>query len=232
MLYPTSDIFAPKTMRMFTDRKVTLVIVFLIVVSITAYMLLVVIPRQVAQQTYDGAKKIGKDIANVFNVTPEITVNNTIVLQQQTPILELATVSQKFQHRYDWTNTWLGSTKKIMIAGTFEAKAGFDLKEKFSINIDQNKAVITLPKPKLLSLEPQNDVTFSDEHGVWNWVIAEDRAKAMNAFTQDARRYSEQAPFVDHARLEMESKLREILALHELQVEIRYAGGGKVIGDQ
>jgi uncharacterized protein DUF4230 len=208
---------------MLTDRKLVLVIVSCIVVSVTAYMLLVFIPSRIAQQTYDGAKQIGRDIANVFQVTPEIKVNNTVVLQQQTPILELATVSQKFQHRYDWINTWLGSTKKINITGTFEAKAGFDLNQKFSIEIDANNAIVTLPKPKLLSLEPQNDVTFTDENGAWNWVDAEDRSKAMNAFTRDARRYGEQAKFVEQARREMETKLREILLLHEKHVEIRYA---------
>ena len=139
---------------MFTNRKLFLITVFLIVVSLTAYLLLVYIPARVAQQTYDGAKQIGRDIADVFKITPEITVNNTVVLQQQTPILELATVSQKFRHHYDWTNTWLGSTKKINIQGTFEAKAGFDLNEKFSVDISANRAIVTLPQPKILSMEP------------------------------------------------------------------------------
>ncbi|HEX6225839.1 MAG TPA: DUF4230 domain-containing protein [Chryseolinea sp.] len=208
---------------MFTDRKLVLIVISLIVVTVTAYMLFVFIPARIAQQTYDGAKQIGQDIANAFNVTPQIKVNNTIILQQQTPILELATVSQKFEHRYGWVNTWLGSTKKIDIRGTFEAKAGFDLNQKFSIDIEGNNATVTLPKPKLLSIEPQNDVTFRDENGVWNWVDAEDRAKAMNAFTRDARRYGEQGKLIEQARLEMETKLREILLLHEKHVEIRYA---------
>lgn len=210
---------------MFTNRKLTLIIVFLIVVSITAYMLLVYIPSRIAQQSYDGAKQIGRDIANIFNVTPQVTVNNTVVLQQETAILELSTVSQKFKHDYDWTNTWLGSTKKITISGSFEAKAGFDLHQNLYINIDDNNATVTLPEPKLLSIEPMGDVTFFDEHGVWNWVNAEDRAKAMNAFTTDARKYGEQAKFVAHARLEMENKLREIFSRHGMPVEIKYEGG-------
>jgi hypothetical protein len=213
---------------MFTNRKLVLLIIFLIVLSITVYTLLVVVPARVAQQSYEGAKQIGKDIADVFQVTPEITVNNTIVLQQQTPILEFATVSQKFQHHYDWTNTWLGSTKKIDISGTFEAKAGFDLNRKFSIEIDRNKAIVTLPPPKLLSIEPLGNVSFTDEHGVWNWVNADDRAKAMNAFTKDARRYAQQAQFVEQARREMETKLKEILLLHEKRVEIRYGNGERI----
>lgn len=214
---------------MFTDRKLFVVSVFLIIVSITAYVLLVFIPSRIAEQTYDGARQIGRDIANIFRVTPEITVNNTVILQQQTPILELATVSQKFKHDYDWTNTWLGSTKKINISGTFEAKAGFDLHQKFSVQIDYNKAIVTLPHPKLLSLEPSGDVRFADENGVWNWVNAEDRSKAMNAFTQDARKYGQQAQFVEQAKVEMEKKLKEIFLRHDKLVEFRYSTGERIL---
>jgi hypothetical protein len=208
---------------MFTNRKLFFATVFLIVISITAYVLLVYIPSKIAQQTYDGAKQIGQDIADIFRITPEITVNNTVVLQQQTPILELSTVSQKFRHHYDWTNTWLGSTKKINIQGTFEAKAGFDLNKKFSVDISSDRAIVTLPQPELLSMEPSGDVRFSDENGVWNWVDAADRSRAMNAFTKDARRYGQEARFIEQAKLEMENKLREIFSRHNMHVEFRYA---------
>ena len=213
---------------MFTSRKLILIIVFLIVTSATAYILLVYIPARVAQQTYDGARQIGRDIADAFRITPQITVNNTVVLQQQTPILELATVSQKFRHQYDWTNTWLGSTKKINIQGTFEDKAGFDLNQKFTVDINSNRAVVTLPQPKLLSLEPSGDVRFTDENGVWNWVDAADRSRAMNAFTRDARSYGEQGKFIAQAKTEMENKLKEIFSLHDMEVEFRYSGSQRL----
>jgi hypothetical protein len=207
---------------MFTDRKLFLLIISSIVISITAYVMLVFIPSKIAEKSYEGAKQIGEDIAKAFQVTPEITVNNTVVLQQQSAILELATVSQKFQHQYDWTNTWLGSTKKIHIVGTFEAKAGFDLNKRFSIEINDSKAIVTLPSPQLLSVESQGDVRFTDENGVWNWVDAVDRSKAMNAFTSDAKRYGTQAKFIADAKNEVEKKLREILAFHEKDIEIHY----------
>jgi hypothetical protein len=213
---------------MYNSRRLILFIILLIVICSTAYVMLVVIPSRLAQQSYEGAKQIGRDIAKIFHVTPEVTVHNTVVLQQQTPILELATLSQKFQHQYDWTNTWLGSTKKIKIVGTFEAKAGFDLRKKFSIQINDKKAVVTLPRPELLSIEFLGDASFSDENGVWNWVQPEDRAKAMNAFTRDARKYGEKGNFVRLAQQEMEKKLKEILLLHEMEVEIRYSDVEKI----
>ena|SRR5688572_7144477 len=207
---------------MFSSRKIILWIVLLFTLCIAAYVLLVYIPQRIAQQAYDGAKQIGKDISDAFQFTPEVRVNNTVVLQQQTPIFELATLSQKFRHEYEWVNTWLNSTKKIKITGTFEAKAGFDLHQHVRVDIIETHAIVTLPLPQLLSLEPAADYTFEDENGIWNWVDHEDRSKALNAFTQDARKYADQAGFISQAKEAVEERMKTIFESHGMSVEIRY----------
>jgi len=210
---------------MFSNRKIVLIIILIITFTVAAYWIVVVIPGRLAEKTYEGAKQIGRDFVRAFSFTPEVTVNNTVVLLQQSPVLELATVSQKFQHHYDWTNTWLGSTKKISIKGGFEAKVGFDLRKKFTIEINDDKAIVYLPPPELLSIQPLDDVTFRDESGVWNWVNMDDRSKAMNAFTGDARKYAARAGFVEAARESMVKQLTEILKSHGKTVEFRFEEG-------
>jgi len=205
---------------MFSNKKIVLVILLLIVLSASAYFMLVVIPAKVAQQTYDGARQIGKDIAGAFQLTPEVTVNNTIVLQQKTPVLELATIKQQFQHEYAWKNTWAGSTKKITIKGVFESKAGFDLQKRFSVALQEDRAIIVLPSPQVLSVELIGDVTFSDEHGIWNWVNQQDRANAIEAFQRDARTYARQADFIQLAKKKAEEKLSAIFKAHGKTAEI------------
>jgi hypothetical protein len=214
---------------MFSNRKIVLIIILLIAFSLTAYFIVVVIPARLAEKSYAAAKQLGQDFREAFHFTPQITVNNTVVLQQQTPILELATLSQKFQHRYEWTNTWMKSTKKIEITGTFEAKAGFDLQQKFAIVIDDTIATVSLPAPKLLSLESQNDVQFRDANGLWNWVDAADRSAAMNAYTGDARRYAAQAAFVAKAQEAFETRIREIMKLHGKHVIIQYTTTEQIV---
>src|SRR5690606_13373019 len=110
-----------------------------------------------------------------------------------------ALTAQSFRHEYDWTNTWMGSTKRITIKGSFEAKAGFDLDKNFQVDIDDDKAVVTISEPVLLSITPQSDLSFADEQGLWNWVSPEDRTKAINAFNADARRYAQDADFIAQA---------------------------------
>ena len=213
---------------MFGRARLILIIILFITVCVTAYVIVVVIPTQLAERSYEGAKQIGRDISKAFQFTPEITVNNTVVLQQQTPILELATLSQNFRHEYEWTNTRFGSTKKISIKGSFEAKAGFDLNKRFALEIYEDKALVFLPKPQLLSIESLNDIKFEDENGYWNWVDMNDRSKAINAFTSDARKYAQQAEFVTKAQQAMENKMREILKLHGKEMEIHYSESARI----
>lgn len=204
------------------SRNLKLLIAVIVLGTIAAYVVLVTIPSQLAQRSYEAAKTLGEDFRKAFQFTPEITVNNTIVLNQQTPVLELAVLSQNFEHRYSWENTWLGSTKQIAISGTFEAKAGFDLHQKFSITLKEDKAFVLLPEPKILSVESQGDIIYRDEHGIWNWIDPDDRTAATNAFINDARKYSEQSVFVQDAKSKMEERLKALLQPHVKAVVIQY----------
>ncbi len=205
------------------SRNLKLLIVVLIVGTIASYVILVVIPTQLAERGYEAARTLGEDFKKAFQFTPEITVNNTVVLNQQPPVLEMAVLAQNFEHRYSWTNTWLNSTKQIFISGTFEAKAGFDLNQKFSILLKDDKAIVVLSEPKILSVESQGDITYRDDNGVWNWISTDDRTRATNAFIQDARTYAAQAGFVKDAKEQMEKRLQLLLQPYANEVVIEYS---------
>lgn len=204
------------------SRNLKLIIALIVTGTIATYVVLVVIPSQMAERGYKAAKTLSEDFKKAFQFTPEITVNNTVVLNQQTPVLELAVLTQNFEHRYDWTNTWLNSTKQIAISGTFEAKAGFDLNKKFSITLKDDQALVELPEPTILSIESQGDIAYRDENGAWNWINTDDRTKATNAFIQDARTYATQAEFVQDAKEQMENRLRVLLQPYAKNVSIQY----------
>jgi hypothetical protein len=205
------------------SRNIKLFIILLIAATVAAYVLLVTIPTQMARRTYEGAKTLGDDFRRAFQFTPEVKVENTIVLNQQTPLLELSVLSQNFEHRYVWVNSWLGSTKKIFITGSFNAKAGFDLKEKFSITLRDDKAIVILPQPVVLSVESQGNIEYRDEQGIWNWVNLEDRTRATNAFILDARRYASKATFVQDAKKKMEEQVKVLLKPYAEEVQVNYS---------
>ena len=204
------------------SRNLKLLIALMIFATISAYILLVAIPSEMAKRSYEGAKILGEDFRKAFQFTPEVKVNNTIVLNQQASLLEVSVLSQNFEHRYVWQNSWLGSTKKIFITGTFNANVGFDLNKKFSITLRDDKAFITLPAPETLSVESRADIQYRDEQGIWNWVNIEDRTRATNAFISDARKYADKGSFVQDARKGMEERLKALLKPYAEEVVINY----------
>lgn len=205
------------------SRNLKLIIILIAIGTFASYIIAVVIPTQLAKRSYEAAKILGEDFRKAFQFTPEITVNNTIVLNQQSPVLELAVLNQNFEHRYTWTNSWLGSTKKIFISGTFDAKVGFDLNQKFSIRLEDDIAHVSLSEPAVLSLESKGDIEYRDEQGVWNWVNTTDRTLATNAFITDARKAATQKSLMEDARAQTETRLRELLKPYAKEVTIQYS---------
>ncbi len=204
------------------SRNLKLLIALIVIATAAAYVIFVTIPAKLARESYAGAKAIGEDLRKAFQFTPEVRVDNTVVLNQQTSVFELSVLQQNFEHRYTWENSWLRSTKKIFITGTFNAKVGFDLHQRFTVVLRGDKAIVTLPRPRTLSVESAGDITYRDEQGIWNWVSVDDRTRATNAFIQDARRYANQAHFVEDAKAEMDKRLRVLLQPYVAEVEIHY----------
>jgi hypothetical protein len=203
-------------------RSLKLLIILIATGTLAAFVLFVIIPERLARKSYEAAKMLGEDFKKAFQFTPEVQVANTVVLNQQASVLELAVLTQNFQHQYAYTNTWMGSTKKIDISGSFVAKVGFDLNEKFKITIHEKTATISLPEPQLLSIELQPDITYRDENGLWNWVSTDDRTSATNAFIKDAKSYAQQAEFIKDAHTRAEAQIRKVLAPHVDEVVFEY----------
>ena len=214
------------------SRNLKLLIALVIIATISAYIIFVTIPTELARRSYEGARSLGDDIRKALHFTPEIRVNNTVVLNQQTSHLELSVLQQDFEHRYVWENSWLGSTKKIFITGRFSAKAGFDLHKKFVITLRDDKAFVTLPPPQILSVESYGGITYRDEQGIWNWVSVDDRTRATNAFIADARRSAAGAGFVDDAEVRIEEQLKMLLKPYAEEVVVNYTLESPLRGDK
>ena len=121
--------------------------------GVTAYYMVVKAPADLARRTAEG-------IREVFDFTPRVTLNETVLIAENTPILEVATVSRSLLIRHRWSHTWLGSTKTLELHGSFTAKAGFDLREPFAIDIRRSplRVVARMPAPKLLSVQMTSEL--------------------------------------------------------------------------
>jgi len=144
--------------------------------------------RAAAEPAVELAKRIADGISRRLQFRPEVRIDQVTVLERETPVLELATVRREFAHDYEWEHQWLGSTKRLHLRGTFAAKAGYDLNEKFYFEINSNdlQVELGLPEPRVLGVE-MIAYRAEEEEGYWNKLSAEEREQAVNALLASAR---------------------------------------------
>lgn len=174
--------------------------------SLVAYRLFVQAPAELARATADG-------IRSIFQVTPRVTVNQTVIIEQASPILEIATIARPMLIDHQWSHSWLGSTKTIHVRGTFTAKAGYNLKEPFAITITRDPLRVTarLPEPRLLSVQMDSFAVVTDESGWWNRITAEDRSQAVTTLQALARSKAETSGILHDVRASAEDRIRELV---------------------
>ena len=168
---------------------------------------------EVTQEARRMAESLASDFDRVFQFTPQISVDSVVVVAANTPVLELVTTQRELLVRHRWSHTWLHSTKNLEVEATFTAKAGFDLKEPFRINIDPRTGYISaeMPPPKLLSMGMSDVRVLQDEDGLWNKLTAEDRQTAFRALEDKARKKISTSKLLPEARLQAEKQIRELI---------------------
>lgn len=187
-----------------------------VVVYVFFYVPLVKLPSDLAESTAEGFRR-------VFNLTPRVMIEETVVIEQNTPILEVAVSSRAILVEHAWSHTWLGSTKRIRLRGTFTAKAGFDLRRPFRVQIDRSPLSVEaeLPPAELLSLEMDSYAILEDESGWWNRIADIDREEAVRALYRVARDKALASGLTEEAESSATTRLRELLERNGAPVTIR-----------
>ena len=159
-----------------------------VLVYVFLYVPLVKLPAELAQSTAEGFQRL-------FNITPRVMIEETVVIEQNAPILELAVSSRSVMVDHSWSHTWLGSTKKLHLRGTFTAKAGFDLRRPFTVHIERSplSVVAELPPAELLSVEMDSYWVVQDESGWWNRIADSDRQEAVRTLHRLAHEKAEES---------------------------------------
>src|SRR5207247_6086820 len=84
-------------------------------------------------------------------------------------------------------HTWVGSSKRVKLHGTFVAKAGFDLQQGVSINIRPTEIVVQIPHAQILGIEQQQVDVLAFENGLWNRISGQDVQSELSILPELAR---------------------------------------------
>jgi len=143
-------------------------------VVILVFLRLETWPARTARQGTAELERLGKDVRSAFvdiaHLQPRITINNRVYMEQTAPVSELVVLSRRIEVEHDFLHTWMGSSKRVRLHGTFTVKAGFDLQQELAVDVRPDQIVIELPHAQILDVAQDQVDVLAFENGFWNRI--------------------------------------------------------------
>lgn len=200
--------------------------------TVTLALLAVFLFLRLEGLTRDTAERLRATFAAVTRVQPRVVVHDRVVFEQSAPALELAVVTRTAEVDREFTATWLGSTKRLRLRGTYELKAGYDLRgQPFTVRLDGSGDVVSavfpgggssgrrgtvqieLPPARLLGVEQRHVEVLELQNGLWNRIQPGELGDELNALTAQARQKARALDLPREAEESLTRQLRERLGV-------------------
>jgi hypothetical protein len=160
-------------------------------VAVLVFLRLESWPARTAKQSTAELERLGKDLRSAFvdiaHLQPRITINNRVYVEQTTPVSELVVLSRRIEIEHEFLHTWMGSTKRVKLHGTFTAKAGFDLRQDLNVDVRPEQIVIQLPHAQILDVAQDQVDVLAFDNGFWNRISGDDVQSELSILPQLAR---------------------------------------------
>jgi hypothetical protein len=169
--------------------------------------------------------------AQVLRVQPEVTLNQRVVLTQTAPIAELAVVTKEelvtlgFDEHLEVLSLQIPLTeKKLTAEATYRLKAGFDLRQPFSVEIDPVTHALhaVMPHAKILSVEQMGDLTYHGEDSMLNRITDDERAQILSDLNAAAHDAAEKSSLKTDAEQQVSQRLNEIMSHNGQALQIEW----------
>jgi len=170
-------------------------------------------PARTAQQSTAQLEKLGKDLRAAFidiaHLQPRVTINNRVYMEQTTPVSELVVLSRRIEVEHEFLHTWVGSSKRVKLHGTFIVKAGFDLQQALSIDIRPNEIIVQLPHARILGIEQEQVDVLAFENGLWNRISGQDMQSELSNLPELAREKAAESDLPAEAERTLQQQIKE-----------------------
>ena len=191
----------------------TLIALILAIVVVIIFLRVETWPARTARQSTIELEKLGKDLRAAFidiaHLQPRITINNRVYMEQTTPVTELVVLSRRIEVEHELLHTWVGSSKRVKLHGTFLVKAGFDLQQNLSIDIRPDEIIVRLPRARILGVEQDHVDVLAFENGLWNRISGEDLQSELSILPQLAREKAAESGLPAEAERTLQQQLGE-----------------------
>jgi hypothetical protein len=124
-------------------------------------------------------------------------------------VSELVVLSRRIEVEHELLHTWVGSSKRVKLHGTFIVKAGFDLQRDLSIDIRPNEIVVQLPHARILGIEQEQVDVLAFENGLWNRISGDDMQSELSILPQLAREKATESDLPAEAERALQQQIEQ-----------------------
>jgi Protein of unknown function (DUF4230) len=170
------------------------------------------LPGRVTRETVDQLERVGRDlrdaIVQITQLQPRVTINDRVYFEQTSPIAELALISRRLEVEHEFLHTWAGSTKRLRLHGTYTVKAGFDLRQEFSVTVSPQTTIVRLPHAQILGVEQNEIELLAYENGFWNPISGADVQSELATLGKLARNRAAEQNLAQQAEESFQTQLK------------------------
>lgn len=143
---------------------------------------------------------------------PRVRVKQRILAETTAEIAEVAVLEKDTEVEREFIHTWAGSTKTLRLRGKYRVKIGFNLLDRFEIQVEKGHHRLLLPPAGILSVEQTEMHVEAFENGLWNPISANDLETSIAHLQEQAR--TEGGSLVAQAEKSFSDRLRQISDLN------------------
>ena len=190
-----------------------LIALILAIVVLIIFLRLESWPARTARQSTAELERLGKSLRAAFidiaHLQPRITINDRVYMEQTMPVSELVVLSRRIEVEHELLHTWVGSSKRVKLHGTFIAKAGFDLRKGLSIDIRPDEIMVQLPHAQILGVEQQQVDVLAFENGLWNRISGQDVQSEFSVLPELASKKAAESELPAEAEETLQQQLEQ-----------------------
>jgi Protein of unknown function (DUF4230) len=189
----------------------TLVVLIFAGAAVFVFWRLETWPTRTVGQGTEDLERLGKDLRSAFidiaHLQPRITINNRTVVDEATPTAELAILERELKVKREFLHSWAGSSKRIKLSGTFNVKAGFDLRQDVTVDVRPDEILIQLPHAQIVGIEEKHVDVLALDNGLWNRITGADLQNELAQLPEMARRQATEIDLPAEAEKELQRQL-------------------------
>ncbi len=187
--------------------------------------------RSCTQSVDHTIDKVRDAFVSVLRVQPQVTVNQQVVMTQTAPIAELAVVTKEelvtigLTEHFEVMSMEIPLTeKKLTAEAVYRIKAGFNLREPFTVEIDPTTHEVNakMPHAIILSVEQIGNLTYHGDDAFLNRITDAERAEIVNNLNATAHAEAEMSSLKQDAEKQVADRLNELIKHNGKPIQLEW----------